>query len=178
MSRTLQAQREAAPTVAPASQSEQRSLKRAFGAYPTGVTVVTTMLGEVPLGFTANSFTSVSIDPPLLLVCHGASASSHAIFREAEGFAVNVLSADQADLALRFASRIEDRFEGTAWRTGRGGPILRGTAAWLDCAMHEVHEAGDHSILIGRVLAHETSERTPLLYSRGQFLPCPGPASG
>ena len=153
-----------------ASQDDPvRALKRTFGAYPTGVTVVTTLHRGVPLGFTANSFTSVSLDPPLVLVCHGSYATSHAAFRDATGFAVNILAADQEALAKRFASRVEDRFAGIGWCDGEGGPILDGSAAWLDCAMHDAHPAGDHTILIGRVLAHEDAGTDPLLYARGRF---------
>ena len=155
----------------PALQQDDpiRALKRTFGAYPTGVTVVTTLHGGAPLGFTANSFTSVSLDPPLVLVCHGSYATSHAAFRDAGGFAVNILAGDQEALAMRFASRVDDRFAGIGWHAGEGGPILEGTAAWLDCAMHDAHAAGDHTILVGRVLDHADSGRDALLYSRGRF---------
>ena len=150
-----------------------RALKRTFGSYPTGVTIVTTMHEGQPIGFTANSFTSVSIDPPLLLVCHGSRASSHAAFRAAPGFAVNVLAAEQEALAMRFASRVEDRFAEVEWREGQGGPLIAGTTAWLDCAGEAMHEAGDHTIMIGRVLAHGATERPSLLYAGGRFGPAP-----
>ena len=164
-----------APDAGPSEAAEDRvrRLKRAFGAYPTGVTVVTTMAGGAPLGFTANSFTSVSIDPPLLLVCHGNAATSAPAFQGAEGFAVNVLAADQDALAMRFASRIDDRFGGVDWSKGRGGPLLSGTAAWFDCAMHAVHDAGDHAILVGHVLDHGVEERASLLYAGGKFQAAP-----
>lgn len=148
----------------------REALKRAFGAFPTGVTVVATAGEAGPVGFTANSFTSVSLDPPLLLVCHGTHASSHAAFRAAGGFSVNVLAADQGDLARRFASRVPDRFEGVRWRSGAGGPLIDGTAAWFDCRTHSMHEAGDHTIMVGRVVDHGHEERDALAYWRGQFL--------
>ena len=156
-------------TADPDRDDPVRALKRTFGAYPTGVTVVTTMHDGAPLGFTANSFTSVSLDPPLVLVCHGSYATSHAAFRDAGGFAVNILAADQEALAMRFASRVEDRFAEIGWREGAGGALLDGAAAWLDCEMHATHEAGDHTILVGRVLDHHDSGRAGLLYSRGRF---------
>ena len=157
------------PTDANDRAAREAALKRTFGTYPTGVTIVTTMDGDTPRGFTANSFTSVSIDPPLLLVCHGNSASSSKIFHEADAFGVNILASSQRDLAIRFASRIEDRFAGLDWRMGRGSPLLPYTAAWFDCAMHDKFSAGDHTILIGRVLDHGQSDRNALAYWKGQF---------
>lgn len=150
--------------------ARELALKRAFGAYPTGVTIVTTMDGDIPRGFTANSFTSVSIDPPLLLVCHGNAASSGEVFRSAGGFAVNILSGDQRDLAIRFASRVDDRFADLEWQSGQGGPLLPGTAAWFDCTMHDTFPAGDHTILVGRVLEHRANDRDALAYWKGNFL--------
>ena len=149
----------------------ERALKRAFGAYPTGVTVVTTFEGGEPRGFTANSFTSVSIDPPLLLVCHDNRAGSAAAFRAATGFAVNVLASDQEAMAMRFAKPGDDKFGGLDWRAGEGGPILPGVAAWLDCAHEATHPGGDHAILVGRVLTHEDAGADPLAYWRGRFYP-------
>ena len=149
----------------------ERALKRAFGAYPTGVTVVTTHGDGNARGFTANSFTSVSINPPLLLVCHDNRAGSAPVFRAAEGFTVNVLAADQEDVAMRFAGGEGDRFAGLGCEAGEGGPILPGVAAWLDCRTEAVHEGGDHAILIGRIVRHADAERDPLAYWRGRFYP-------
>ena len=146
------------------------ALKRTFGTYATGVTIVTTLEDGEPRGFTANSFTSVSIEPPLLLVCHSNRASSHTAFARATGFVVNILAADQKELALRFASKVEHRFAALDWTRGTGGPIIPGAAAWLDCQMHQTHDAGDHTILIGRVLAHQASPRDVLAYWRGGFM--------
>ena len=160
----------ARPESAPAMDAAQRAaLKRAFGAFPTGVTVVTTWHGGQPLGFTANSFTSVSIDPPLLLVCHSHGGSSGTAFADADGFAVNILAADQEEIAMRFASKIPDRFHAVETDGGLNGPVLAGTAAWLDCAMERTVEAGDHTILIGRVERHAAHGRAPLAYWNGQF---------
>lgn len=150
-------------------EAERRALKRAFGAFPTGVTVVTTWRDGEPLGFTANSFTSVSIDPPLLLVCHAHGGLSGTAFAEAEGFAVNILAADQEPVAMRFASKVPDRFSVVPHENGLNGPLITGSAAWLDCAMHKTVEAGDHTILIGRVQRHATSDQAPLVYWNGRF---------
>ena len=147
-----------------------RALKRTFGTYATGVTIVTTMEHGEPRGFTANSFTSVSIEPPLLLVCHSNRASSHDAFARATGFVVNILAVDQHELAMRFASKVDNRFAGLEWTAGTGGPIIPGAAAWLDCRMHQTHNAGDHTILIGRVLDHAASNRDVLGYWRGGFV--------
>ena len=160
--------------VGPSEQARRdgaRVLKRAFGAYPTGVTVVTTHGRGDPRGFTANSFTSLSIDPPLLLVCHADKAGSAPTFRDAPGFTVNVLAADQEALAMRFAGGDGDRFAGLDCQAGTGGPILPGVAAWLDCTLHAIHPGGDHSILVGRVVGHHDAERDPLAYWRGRFYP-------
>lgn len=151
------------------SEAERTTLKRAFGAFPTGVTVVTTWHDDVPLGFTANSFTSVSIDPPLLLVCHSHGGSSGTAFADANGFTVNILAADQEAIAMRFASKIPNRFDTIGTEDGLNGPLLEGTAAWLDCAMERTVEAGDHTILIGRVERHAALGRAPLAYWNGQF---------
>lgn len=150
-------------------EADRRALKRAFGAFPTGVTVVTTWQDGEPLGFTANSFTSVSIDPPLLLVCHAHGGLSGTAFAKADGFAVNILSADQEAVAMRFASKIPDRFSTVPHENGLNGPLIRGSAAWLDCAMYKTVEAGDHTVLIGRVQRHAAHGQPPLVYWNGSF---------
>jgi flavin reductase (DIM6/NTAB) family NADH-FMN oxidoreductase RutF len=147
-------------------------LRKALGCFVTGVTIVTTM-GEdgEPRGFTANSFTSVSIDPPLILVCIARTATSHSIFCSTKGFAVNILSEEQRSLSGQFASKREDKFAGLAWIIAESGsPIFTESAAWLDCALHHQIEAGDHTVLIGRVLAHAHSPRTPLGYYSGTYV--------
>ena len=148
-----------------------RALRDAFGAFMTGVTVVTTSEAEgIPRGFTANSFTSVSLDPPLLLVCIARASRSLETFTRAEGFAVNVLADEQRDVSTTFARPGEDRFAGLGWRPGGcGAPILDGVAAWFDCRRHEVVDAGDHVILIGRVIDFGASERSGLGYARGGY---------
>jgi flavin-dependent trigonelline monooxygenase, reductase component len=152
---------------APAS----RALRDAFGAFTTGVTVVTAA-GDSgrPIGFTANSFTSVSLDPPLLLVCLAKSSRNYAAMTQARGFAVNVLSETQREISNTFARPVEDRFAGVEWHAGTSGaPILAGTAAWFDCERHDVVDAGDHVILLGRVVDFENSSRNGLGYARGSY---------
>lgn len=151
---------------------DPRALRRAFGAFATGVTISTTLdpAGQ-PVGFTANSFSSVSLDPPLLLVCLAETASSYPAFRDAGRFAVNVLGAEQRALSTQFATRGADKFAGVAWRMAEtGAPVLDGSIAWFDCVTHALVPAGDHVILIGRVVAFGTEDRPPLGYVRGGYI--------
>ncbi len=151
---------------------DPQALRRAFGAFMTGVTVVTSRDKDgQPLGFTANSFTSVSLDPPLVLVCLANTSSNYAAFTEGAGFSVNVLSETQKDISNTFARPSENRFEHVAWREGpQGSPVLEGVSAWFDCAMHKVVPAGDHAILIGEVRAFDTDPAPGLGYARGAYV--------
>lgn len=153
------------------SKEEQTdALRRAFGSYVTGVVAVTTMAEDVPVGFTANSFTSVSLDPPLLLVCAGKYMSCYKPFASCTHFAINVLAEDQSDIAMRFATHKGDRFEHTAWKSGKtGSPIITGACAAFDCAIDSRHTAGDHEILIGKVLDLHDTGQTGLGYLRHRF---------
>ena len=150
---------------------DARALRDAFGAFLTGVTVVTTHNEEgAPIGFTANSFTSVSLDPPLLLVCLAKTSRNYAVLTEAKGFGVNILSEGQKDVSNTFARPVEDRFAAVDWKNGpHGSPVFADVAAWFDCAMHELVDAGDHVILIGRVEGFENSGKTGLGYARGGY---------
>ncbi|OCC06779.1 flavin reductase [Labrys sp. WJW] len=150
---------------------DPRALRDAFGAFATGVTVVTTRdAADKPIGFTANSFTSVSLDPPLLLVCLAKSSRNYAAMTQAGSFAVNILSEAQKDVSNTFARPAEDRFAAVDWRPGvHGCPILSGVSAWFECAMHEVVDAGDHVILVGRVLVFDNSGLNGLGYARGGY---------
>ena len=141
-----------------------------MGAFPTGVTVVTAM-GEdgAPLGLTVNSFTSVSLDPPLVLVCIDTGSNSHDRLVASGSFAVNVLAAEHDALARRFASLPADgRFDGLSWAPGpTGAPILAGMAAWLACTVEAVYPGGDHSIVVGRVAEAQSAPAPALLFHRG-----------
>lgn len=152
--------------------SDQRTLRDALGSFATGVTVVT-CLDEAgrPAGLTANSFTSVSLDPPLLLVCvHKRTASAPALL-DAEHFAVNVLQTGQQPASIRFSTRSEDRFGPNDWSPGEcGAPVLRESLGVFECERYAVHEAGDHYVLVGRVLkASFDPNMDPLLYFRGRY---------
>lgn len=147
------------------------ALRAAFGAFLTGVTVVTTKTeaGE-PVGFTANSFTSVSLDPPLLLICIAKASQNLDNFLSAPGYAVNILAEGQEALSRRFAGPVADRFAGVGWRDGpAGAPVLDGVCGWFDCEMHDQVEAGDHVILIGRVEGYDHSADRALGYARGGY---------
>ena len=152
--------------------SDARTFRDALGCFATGVTVVTAICPDgTPIGLTANSFTSVSLDPPLLLVCIANSAGSGATLRGADRFAVNVLQIGQQPTSNRFAGKGEDRFAATPWEMGEfGTPVLPGSLSSFECAREAVHEGGDHFILVGRVLkAIFEPRRDPLLYFRGKY---------
>ncbi|MCB1755597.1 MAG: flavin reductase [Gammaproteobacteria bacterium] len=152
--------------------SNPRELRNAFGRFLTGVTVLTCkdQFGT-PRGFTANSFTSVSLDPPLLLVCIDKSAESRHIFEAAEHFAVNILSEQQKDISGIFATKDPDKFDRSDWHDGQFGcPLLDDVVAWFECSQHKkILDAGDHVILIGRVEAFFHQEMTPLGYGHGGY---------
>ena len=152
--------------------SDARTFRDALGCFATGVTIITAMdAGGNPIGLTANSFTSVSLDPPLLLVCVANNATSAPILRDAEHFAVNVLQIGQQPTSNRFAGKGEDRFANTPWEVGEfGTPVLTGSLSSFECARDAVHDGGDHFILVGRVLkAMFEPRRDPLLYFRGKY---------
>lgn len=154
------------------SGSDERTLRDALGSFATGVTVVTCVDGEGrPFGLTVNSFTSVSLDPPLLLVCISRRARCRAALAEAPYFAVNVLQTGQQPASIRFSTRDEDRFGATPWSTGEtGAPLLMDSLAVFECERHAIHEGGDHDILVGQVLrASFDPNLDPLLYFRGRY---------
>lgn len=146
--------------------------RRALGSFLTGVTIVTTIGPEgEPRGFTANSFTSVSLDPPLVLVCIAHKALGHPVFATSKSFAINILNEDQKAASGIFASKAADKFASVAWRPGRtGSPVLDGSVACFDCDMERLVDAGDHSILIGRVRDFEHNSAQPLGYCRGAYI--------
>jgi flavin reductase (DIM6/NTAB) family NADH-FMN oxidoreductase RutF len=155
-------------------------LRRAFGHFATGVTVVTTTTaGGARAGITVNSFSSLSLDPPLLLWAIARTANTFEAFRACRGFAVHILHSGQAPLAVRFASTSPDRFADVVTGTGNSGaPLLPDFLARFDCAAHDVLEGGDHLILVGRVLDHVTRDGDPLVFYRGRFHEALGGAHG
>ena len=152
--------------------SDPRTLRDALGCFATGVTIVTAISGEgVPVGLTVNSFTSVSLDPPLLLVCLAKAAASATALVEATHFAVNVLQTGQQPASIRFSTRAEDRFGTTIWSPGEhGAPILQESLGVFECEHFALHDGGDHHILVGQVVKASFEQRLdPLLYFRGSY---------
>jgi flavin reductase (DIM6/NTAB) family NADH-FMN oxidoreductase RutF len=146
--------------------------RKALGAFVTGVTVVTTLSRDgIPRGLTANSFTSVSLQPPLILVCLARTAASHRVFTEAEAFAVSILSKEQRLISSKFASSRSDKFVDVEWHSAvTGSPIIKFSSAWLDCVRHDTIDAGDHTILVGRVEDFGHGPGMPLGYYRGRYV--------
>lgn len=152
--------------------SDARTLRDAMGLFATGVTIVTTYDADgKPIGLTANSFTSVSLNPPLLLVCIAKTAGSLRCFEANERFAINVLQIGQQPASDRFARRGEDRFADTQWEPGEfGSPVLHNSLTNFECKRYDIYEGGDHIILVGEVLkAQFEPRRDPLLYFRGKY---------
>jgi flavin reductase (DIM6/NTAB) family NADH-FMN oxidoreductase RutF len=154
------------------SGHDPRTLRDALGCFATGVTVVTCLdsAGD-PAGLTVNSFTSVSLDPPLLLVCVHRKAASAAALTGSSHFAVNVLQTGQQPASIRFSTRAEDRFGTTPWSCGEAGaPILKDSLGVFECERFAVYDGGDHQILVGRVVkASFDASLDPLLYFRGRY---------
>ena len=152
--------------------SDPRTLRDALGCFATGVTVVTCFdEADEPVGLTANSFTALSLDPPLLLVCVAKAAASAAPLASATSFAVNVLQTCQRPASITFSTRGEDRFGQTEWSVGEhGAPVLMDSLSVFECRSHAVHDGGDHFILVGEVVkASFEPGLDPLLYFRGSY---------
>jgi flavin reductase (DIM6/NTAB) family NADH-FMN oxidoreductase RutF len=139
--------------------------------FATGVTVVTTIDGDgKPLGLTCNSFSSVSLTPPLVLWSLSAYSPNLQAFLSTAFFAVNILAHDQEELSRRFSSRIPDRVAGVPCSSGENGiPLISGAAAQIQCSNETRHYSGDHVILIGRVLRYSYRDVEPLVFSRGRY---------
>lgn len=154
-----------------AGKLDTSAFRAAAGRFATGVTIVTTMSETVPIGVTANSFTSVSLDPPLILVCLGKALGCVDAFSDTEHFAVNVLRSAQRDTSVRFATKGIDRFNGTDWNMSETNtPLLDDALARIECLKHSQMDYGDHTIFIGRVLSctYDPAEE-PLLYFGGEY---------
>lgn len=145
--------------------------RRACGRFATGVSIATVLDSQsAPHGLTVSSFTSVSLDPPLILICLGHAVTCIDAFRTASHFGINVLTAAQREISERFARKGFDRFTGTAWFPGETGvPLLPGALAHMECAVHERFPAGDHDILVGRMVREYVTEGDPLLYFASSY---------
>jgi 3-hydroxy-9,10-secoandrosta-1,3,5(10)-triene-9,17-dione monooxygenase reductase component len=153
---------------------DSKDLRLAWGHFLTGITIVTVRsAGGIPHGVTVNSFTSVSLDPPLVLVCLDNRLGSYHAFRIGCSFAVHVLADHQAELSHRFAQRGTDKFAGLSWRDGLDGvPILADYLALFECRVVDTHASGDHTIFIGQVERIDTraDRRLPLGFFRGNYI--------
>lgn len=150
---------------------DSAALRQLFGCFATGVTVVTVRDAEGRCrGMTANSFTSVSLNPPLILICVATLAPIWPNFVAASSFAVNVLAADQRDISQRFARPAEDKFAGIHWQAGKlGAPLIDNAVAYLECRRVREIEAGDHMILLGEVAHFGHQPFAPLVFHRGSY---------
>ena len=151
--------------------TDTRPFRQCLGKFATGVTVVTCCdeAGR-PCGITANSFSSVSLEPPLVLWNIAKVSSSLAAFLDAKHFAINVLSGNQRDVSAHFARSDHMLFNGIEYSMSQVGvPILPGTVATFECRTHEIHDCGDHYIIVGEVTAYASSDGDPLLFYGGRY---------
>jgi flavin reductase (DIM6/NTAB) family NADH-FMN oxidoreductase RutF len=149
---------------------DDAKFKLAMSHFASGVTVVTTHHEGRPYGMTVASFASLSLHPPLILVCIEKNVRTHDVIAAAGRFAVNILGSEQADISNRFASKSEDKFEGVTTNTGRDGvPLIPGAVCTIECRVQQQLPGGDHSIFVGEVLEIETGEGAPLVYYRSGY---------
>ena len=152
---------------------DPREFRDTVGHFATGITIITTCQEDgTPVGLTANSFTSLSLDPPMVLFCLDSNVASFEAFRAGGHFAVNILSEKQQHLSSRFAKSGPEKWEGVAFDAGHtGSPILPGSLACMECKVSSISEGGDHVIVIGEVIRMERTQEDvmPLLYYRGGY---------
>ena len=157
----------------PNTTIEPLSFREALGHYASGITVITSQLDGEPIGFTCQSFYSVSTSPPLVSFSVMASSASYPKIRQAGRFVVNILSGEQVGISIQFARKGTDKWHAVEWQQSPlGNPIIAGSLHWLDCEIHAEHAAGDHLIVIGEVKAlslQATPVTQPLLYFKGQY---------
>lgn len=152
-------------------QHDGRELRNALGRFPTGVTVITAQVPDGKLeGLTANSFSALSLDPPLVLWSLSRKSQSLSGIVAAGHFAINVLRIEQTDLSHRFATPHKNKFEGVKFETGLGGsPVLGGVLASFECKTESTIEGGDHLLFVGRVLRINYGEGDPLIFNAGRY---------
>ena len=150
---------------------DPRELRNVLGCFATGVAVVTSVGDEgKPVGMTINSFSSVSLDPPLILWSIGLESPSRGAYQRHSAFAINIMCSESKDLSLHFARPSEDKFADVDWSEGHEGvPVLGGALASLECAVEDRIISGDHEIYIGRVMKLNQRDGDPLLFHRGKF---------
>jgi 3-hydroxy-9,10-secoandrosta-1,3,5(10)-triene-9,17-dione monooxygenase reductase component len=147
------------------------AMRATLGRFCTGVTIVTAAGESGPAGFTCQAFTALSLDPPLVLLCPAKASTSWPKISTAERFTVNILGGGHEVLCRDFAASGGDKFAGRSWHVSErtGAPILPGAVAIIDCALEAEHDAGDHTVVIARVLGLKHTDDEPLLFFRGQF---------
>ncbi|MPY80741.1 MAG: hypothetical protein GEV04_20325 [Actinophytocola sp.] len=157
--------------VAEKATPDTTDFKSVLGRFCTGVTVITAVAGDEPVGFTCQSFAALSLDPPYVCFCPGKTSSSWPRIRGVGRFCVNILAADQEDLCRGFAASGADKFDGVRWvPSPNGSPLLTGSMAWIDCALDREVDGGDHTIAIARVTdLSERRDAPPLLFYRAAF---------
>lgn len=154
----------------PQSSFDQARFKEVLGHFATGITIVTAMEDDGPVGFTCQAFSALSLDPPLVVLAPSKSSTSWPRIAAAGAFCVNILASSQEALCRSFAASGGDKFEGVGWSTeATGSPVLDGSLAFVDCELELVHDAGDHELVIGRVVDLGVGEGSPLLYYRSGF---------
>ena len=157
----------------PSTAIEPLRFREALGHYASGITVITSLVDGEPIGFTCQSFYSVSMSPPLVSFSVMSRSYSYPRIRQAGRFAVNILSGEQVQISNQFARQGADKWHGVDWQESPlGNPVIAGSLHWLDCEIHAEHAAGDHLIVIGEVKAlnvQEASVSQPLLYFKGQY---------
>ena len=156
--------------IIPLDESNMRQLRDCLGRFATGVTVVTCNGSGGPCGITANSFSSVSLDPPLILWNIAKVSHSLEAYLAAEHFAINILAADQGSLSHHFAQSDHTAFDGVAYElSGNGVPVLPDTLACIECRTHAIHDCGDHHIIVGEVQEFRYDHTDPLLFYAGEY---------
>jgi flavin reductase (DIM6/NTAB) family NADH-FMN oxidoreductase RutF len=154
----------------PSGTFDESQFRHVLGSFATGVTVVTAMEEGVPVGFTCQSFTALSLEPPLVALAPAKSSTSWPKIAKAGAFCVNILAEDQADVCRAFAVSGGDKFAGLAWHTGAtGAPVLEGTLAHVECRLGMIHDAGDHELVTGTVERLGIGGGRPLIFYRGEL---------
>ena len=156
---------------------DAREIRNVMGHFATGVTVITTSdITGTPFGLTVNSFTSLSLNPPLVVVCVDKTVDCYSCFDESKVFAVNVLSEDQEELSRRFATKRIEKFAGIQWRMGEHGlPLLDGVIGTIECKVTRSYEGGDHTLFLGEILSATAKGDRPLLFFKGKYYRLPLP---
>jgi 3-hydroxy-9,10-secoandrosta-1,3,5(10)-triene-9,17-dione monooxygenase reductase component len=168
------------PVVTPARfEPDPERFRQVLGHFCTGITIITAMDAGQPAGFSCQSFAALSLEPPLVLFCPARTSTTWPRIERAQYFCANVLSADQRPLARAFGQRNPDRFAGIGWSPNTAGsPVIDGVLTWIGCQIETVHPAGDHYVVIGRVLElGDCSAQRPLLFYRGRYGTSAGPAA-